>query len=68
MLSGCNKPAFIDRGQMHDFCGKTHAKQFEDQLRAQHAMSNRGNFGHPNHAPPSYQQSNRRQVQFFCIL
>ena len=33
-MPGCNKQCFVENdGRVHDFCGKTHAREFERQKR-----------------------------------
>lgn len=28
-MPGCNQQCFIERGRVHDFCGKTHAREYK---------------------------------------
>lgn len=54
MFPNCNKPVFVDRGVQHDFCGRTHAKQFEDMMKQK--MASQYGYQNPQHMgpPPAY--------------
>ena len=28
-MPGCNKVCYVEQGRIHDFCGRTHAKEYE---------------------------------------